>query len=193
MAQKAQSCPRNPSEILVSGELFLLIMDGILVPNEIQSQSIMGVPMAKKSSKAVAKEKISELPDPRTARAARIKRGQAILDAVKDKAKGVSEKRRTLSTMLQEPREITEATRKKYISNEIELAAKRDERSYDDVAVDVDLALLVRRAESFSDSRLKEALNSGLMPLTWDTILALLNTPSGKCEAAFSKLLSEQV
>ena len=133
------------------------------------------------------------LPDPRTARTARIRRGQAILDAVQKKAKGIENKRSDKTTMFQSVRGITEATREKYFSKEIELAAKRDGVGFDDVAVDVDLADLAHRAKSFKDSRLTEALFSGLLPLTGDTVVALLKTPSGEFEAAVSALLSQQV
>ena len=98
-------------------------------------------------------------------RSKRIRRGQIIMERIKERIAGKERERNPAGTFGQD-RPVTPATRKRYEAEE--LARFSAERKIDEaiLRVDVQLAMLMAAIEDDADDELKAAVVSGRLPLT---------------------------
>lgn len=102
---------------------------------------------------------------PSVDRSKRIERGRQVLERIKERI-AEREKQRNPAGSLGTERPITQATRKKYEEQEVSRMAVECHVDEAILRVDVQLAMLMAAIEDDADDELKDAVVSGLIPLT---------------------------
>jgi hypothetical protein len=131
-------------------------------------------------------------------RTARIERGKVVLDLIQE---WVSDRGRTKaeSALGPGPRDVTPATRRRYWAKAVEHVAEQQWWTEGELEVDARLARLLQlvrpepRFANATQTTLADAITTGRLPLTRESLDAFLDLPDGQLLDALSRTLDDQI
>jgi hypothetical protein len=124
-------------------------------------------------------------------RTERIERGLAVKKRIEERAAKIHSKRFT--SMLDEQRQVTAGTLKKYEEEEVAQYAASHRIDVSTLMTDLQLARLVEKLKYFAPEGILDAIMSGAVRLTKSSLPKLLRLPENRIVEELQKLLSEQI